>query len=295
MGAAAPRLDGARFACLRSATPPMRNSAASARRSTRGWRSSAARASPTRRLRSRFRARPPRHWIKGALEALAPPPRRTAGNVVAVDFAARGRRSRAASRVARARSSSTSISIRRAPTRRRSISRSAFDGARAGLRARRLARNLSRRTIRRWSRPCCAAAGLEGDDAPAQRAHDRARHHDTVGCRRWRNTRRCTGHAGAARLHRQRQARAWIEGRQLIDLLEAFPATLARRQLMHADAAAAAARLFDRVLAHANSPTRRICWSRPCATRRHGRARAGVASTHVADRLKAGGTRPRAR
>ncbi|BDL39626.1 NADPH--hemoprotein reductase [Methylorubrum extorquens DSM 13060] len=98
---------------------------------------------------------------------------------------------------------------------------------------------------------------------------------------------KATGHADAQKFVESGEVKAWIEGRHLIDLIERFPTTLT------AD--------------HLNSVTRplppraySIASSRKevgdevhltiAAVRyeTHGRARAGVASVHVADRIKNG-------
>jgi sulfite reductase (NADPH) flavoprotein alpha-component len=98
-----------------------------------------------------------------------------------------------------------------------------------------------------------------------------------------------TGHAQARRLIDEGQARAWSEGRQLIDLLEAFPAPLTGDEL----------KSLTRPLpprAYSIASSRKEVGDEAhllvAAVRYEskGRARAGVASTHVADRLKAGGS-----
>jgi sulfite reductase (NADPH) flavoprotein alpha-component len=82
-------------------------------------------------------------------------------------------------------------------------------------------------------------------------------------------------------------ARSFIEGRQLIDLLEAFPATLSTEELL-----ALTRPLPPRAYSLASS--RREVGEEahllvaPVRYESHGRARAGVASTYVADQLKSG-------
>jgi len=98
-----------------------------------------------------------------------------------------------------------------------------------------------------------------------------------------------TGDPQLRRLIDEGGARAWIEGRQLVDLLEAFPATLAPEQLQ-----ALTRPLPPRAYSIASSRKEvgEEAHLLVAAVRyeSHGRARAGVASTHVADRLKAGGS-----
>jgi sulfite reductase (NADPH) flavoprotein alpha-component len=95
-----------------------------------------------------------------------------------------------------------------------------------------------------------------------------------------------TGHAGAAALVAE-GARGWTEGRQLVDLLAAFPASLAADDLL-----ALTRPLPPRAYSIASS--RKEVGDEAhlliAAVRyeSHGRARNGVASTHAADRLRAG-------
>jgi len=98
-----------------------------------------------------------------------------------------------------------------------------------------------------------------------------------------------TGHAGVRRLLDEGGARAWIEGRQLIDLVEAFPASLSAEQVQ-----ALTRPLPPRAYSIASS--RKEVGDEAhllvAAVRyeTHGRPRAGVASTQIADRVKTGGT-----
>jgi sulfite reductase (NADPH) flavoprotein alpha-component len=98
-----------------------------------------------------------------------------------------------------------------------------------------------------------------------------------------------TGHAEVRRLLDEGQARSWIEGRQLIDLVEAFPASLTAQQLT-----ALTRPLPPRAYSIASS--RKEVGDEAhlliAAVRyeTHGRQRGGVASTFVADRLKTGST-----
>lgn len=98
-----------------------------------------------------------------------------------------------------------------------------------------------------------------------------------------------TGHAEVRRLIDGGQAKAWIEGRQLVDLVETLPASLSAEDLL-----ALTRPLPPRAYSIASS--RKEVGDEAhllvAAVRyeTHGRRRAGVASTYVADRLKAGGT-----
>jgi sulfite reductase (NADPH) flavoprotein alpha-component len=98
-----------------------------------------------------------------------------------------------------------------------------------------------------------------------------------------------TGHADVRRLLAEGGARDWMEGRQLIDLVQAYPATLTAEQLQ-----AVTRPLPPRAYSIASS--RKEVGDEAhllvAAVRYEscGRPRSGVASTHVADRLKAGGS-----
>jgi sulfite reductase (NADPH) flavoprotein alpha-component len=96
-----------------------------------------------------------------------------------------------------------------------------------------------------------------------------------------------TGDAGARSLIGSDEAKTWIAGRQLIDLIDRFPAALSGEQL----------RALTRPLApRAYSIASSCCEASKEAHllisavryQTHGRARKGVASTYVSDRLKKG-------
>ena len=96
-----------------------------------------------------------------------------------------------------------------------------------------------------------------------------------------------TGHAEARRLLEAGEARAWIEGRHLVDLLETYPAALTAEHLSG----------ITRPLpprAYSIASSRREVGEEAhlliAAVRyaTHGRGRTGVASTHVADRVRNG-------
>ena len=99
-----------------------------------------------------------------------------------------------------------------------------------------------------------------------------------------------TGHAGVKALLADGRGREWIAGRHLIDLLDAFPASLDRDQLM-----ALARPLPPRAYSIASSrkevgDDEAHLLVAPVRYEAHGRARAGVASTFAADRLRVGAT-----
>ncbi|PVE23981.1 sulfite reductase subunit alpha [Microvirga sp. KLBC 81] len=98
-----------------------------------------------------------------------------------------------------------------------------------------------------------------------------------------------TGHAEVRKFLDEGQARSWIDGRQLVDLVETFPVPLTAQQL-----SALTRPLPPRAYSIASS--RKEVGDEAhllvAAVRyeTHGRQRGGVASTFVADRLKSGAT-----
>ena len=100
---------------------------------------------------------------------------------------------------------------------------------------------------------------------------------------------KATGQPGLQNLSSEGGVRAWIEGRQMIDLLEAYPAALSAQQLIDLTR-----KLPPRAYSIASS--RKEVGDEAhllvAAVRyqTHGRARSGVASTHVADRMRPGAT-----
>jgi sulfite reductase (NADPH) flavoprotein alpha-component len=96
-----------------------------------------------------------------------------------------------------------------------------------------------------------------------------------------------TQHKEVRKLLDEGQARAWIDGRQLIDLLEAFPASLSAEQLS-AITRPLAPRAYS--IASSRKEVGEEAHLLIAAVRyeTHGRARGGVASTHIADRVKKG-------
>ena len=110
-----------------------------------------------------------------------------------------------------------------------------------------------------------AATGLKDDDRLRQ-ALTRERDITTLSLPAIEKLAAATGQA-ALRSLLDGDVRSWKDNRQLIDLLEAYPASLTPGPAPRRDAAAAAAGLLDRLVAQARSATRRTSSSRPCATR----------------------------
>ena len=131
-----------------------------------------------------------------------------------------------------------------------------------------------------------SATGLSGDAALRQ-ALLAERDITTLSATTVERFVKATGHAEAQKLIENGEAKAWIEGRHLIDLIQGFPATLTAEHL----------NTITRPLpprAYSIASSRKEVGDEVhlaiAAVRyeTHGRARSGVASTHVADRIRNG-------
>ncbi|MCJ2058758.1 flavodoxin domain-containing protein [Methylobacterium sp. J-048] len=131
-----------------------------------------------------------------------------------------------------------------------------------------------------------SAAGLSGDEA-LRKALLAERDITTLSAATIERFVKATGHADAQKLIESGEARAWIEGRHLIDLLATFPAPLTAEHL----------NTITRPLpprAYSIASSRKEVGDEVhlaiVAVRyeTHGRARSGVASVHVADRIRDG-------
>ncbi len=132
------------------------------------------------------------------------------------------------------------------------------------------------------------AAGLAGDDA-LRRALLAERDITTLSAATIERFVKATGHGEAQAFLASGEAKAWIEGRHLIDLLEAYPATLTADHL-NTITRPLPARAYS--IASSRKEVGDEVHLAIAAVRytTHGRARTGVASTHVADRIANGAT-----
>ena len=96
-----------------------------------------------------------------------------------------------------------------------------------------------------------------------------------------------TGHAGARSLIESGEARVWIAGRQLIDLLDRFPVVLSGEQL-RALTRPLAPRSYSIASSHCETGEEAHLLISAVRYNTHGRSRKGVASTYVAEQLKKG-------
>ena len=224
-------------------------------------------------------------WIKSTLETLAPP-REGHDNVVAIDFGAR--QTADVSRDPVAAEVLEHINLNSSRSGKETIHLAlGFDGAAPAYEPGD-ALELFPENDPALVEAVLEASGLSGHDG-LRGALSRERDITTLSAKTLETFATVAGHQEARRLVDEGGARAWVEGRQLIDLLEAFPATLAPEQLQ-----ALTRPLPPRAYSIASS--RKEVGDEAhllvAAVRyeTHGRSRTGVASTHVADRLKAGGS-----
>lgn len=224
-------------------------------------------------------------WIKGTLEALAPP-RDSADNVVAVDFSTRA-----------------GAEISRDPVEAEVVEHINLNSSRSGKETIHLtlgfdgavpayepgdALELFPQNDPALVDAVLAATGLSAEEA-LRNSLLGERDITTLSVRTLETFVAETGHGEVRRLLDEGQARAWIEGRQLIDFVEAFPVSIAPPQLT-----ALTRPLPPRAYSIASS--RKEVGDEAhllvAAVRyeTHGRQRSGVASTYIADRIRAGAT-----
>jgi sulfite reductase (NADPH) flavoprotein alpha-component len=289
MGDAAPRLEGVDFAVLSlgdSAYPDFCavGQALDARLEALGARRVAERAD----CDLDFEA-PAAAWIRGALDILAPEEEAPApGNVVTVDFAGRAQeegsqetsRDPVAAEVAEHVNLNSSRSDKE--TFHVALSFEAAPAYEPGDALEVFAPNDPR-----LAEAVAAAAGLKGDGSLVETL---AAERDicTLSLATIERYVAATNHEGARRLLKEGDARAWIEGRHLLDLLEAYPAALDAAALTSVTRPLAP-RAYSIASSRKEVGDEAHLLVAPVRYETHGRARSGVASTHIAERLRAGG------
>lgn len=229
-------------------------------------------------------AEPAALWTAGALKALAPAAEASRGTVIAVDF---GTKQAAALDLAPVEAEVTErINLNSSRSAKETIHLElAFDGSAPPYKPGD-SLDLFPENDPRLVDEVLELTGLSADDAMRTDLL-RARDVTTLSVKTIENFVAATGQHEARALLEGGDARGWIAGRQLVDLLDAFPATLTAEQL----------RAITRPLApraYSIASSRREVGDEAhllvAAVRyaSHGRARAGVASSHVADRLQKG-------
>lgn len=232
--------------------------------------------------------KPAGDWIKGALKALAPA-QNPAGNVVAVDFARSGAGDHEDAEPSREPVVVTvvehvNLNSSRSDKETLHLALEFEDGAPAYEPGDSL--EIYPENDPQLVEEILRATGL-GDDQVLRKALLSERDITTLSAATIERFAKATGHAQAQAFIESGEVKAWIEGRHLIDLLETYPAALTADHL----------NTITRPLpprAYSIASSRKEVGDEVhlviAAVRytTHGRARAGVASTHVADRIADG-------
>jgi sulfite reductase (NADPH) flavoprotein alpha-component len=226
---------------------------------------------------------PAAEWIKGALEALAPP-RPASDNVVAIDFAARGGDEVSRNPVLAEVSEHVDLNSSRSDKETIHLALS-FDGAAPAYEPGD-SLDVFPENDPALVDAVLAAAGLSGDGA-VRAALASERDITTLSAATVEKFAAATGHVGARALLDGGSIRSWLEGRQLIDLLEDFPVALSAEQLT-AITRPLAPRAYSIASSRKEVGDEAHLLVSAVRYESHGRARGGVASTHMADRLKVG-------
>ncbi len=222
-------------------------------------------------------------WIKGALDALAPEPAGVVGNVVAVDF---GRAAAEPNTGPVEAEVVEHVDLNSSRSDKETIHLAlAFEGAAPAYEPGD-SLELYPENDPALVEQILAAAGLSGDDA-LRRTLLAQRDITTLSPVTVERFVKATGHTDAKRLVESGEVRAWIAGRHLVDLLETFPAALEAghlgditRPLPPRAYSIASSRKEVGDEAHLLVAAVRY--------EAHGAARSGVASVHVADRIRDG-------
>jgi sulfite reductase (NADPH) flavoprotein alpha-component len=226
-------------------------------------------------------AGPAAAWVKSAVETLAPD--EPVGNVVSVDFGARG-----ASEVSREPVLAEvieHINLNSSRSDKETIHLAlAFEGTAPAYEPGDTL-ELFPENDPALVDAVLGATGLKGDDR-LRRSLTSERDITTLSLPTIEKFAAATGHAGVRSLL-EGDAKGWKENRQIIDLLEAYPASLSADQLL-ALTRPLPPRAYSIASSRAEVGDEAHLLVAAVRYETHGRARAGVASTFVADRLKTG-------
>jgi len=287
MGDGAPRLDGVTFAVLSLGDTSYAEFCAIGKALDARFEALGAKRAYDRADLDLDFDKPAAEWIKNTLKALTPPP--SADNVVAVDFAARAVEDDEDAEPSREPKvvevvDHVNLNSSRSDKETIHLALEFEDGAPAYEPGDSL--EIYPENDPALVDEILAATGLAGDAALRQ-ALLAERDITTLSATTVERFAKATGHAEAQKLIDSGEAKAWIEGRHLIDLIQSFPATVTAEHL----------NTITRPLpprAYSIASSRREVGDEVhlviAAVRyeTHGRARSGVASTHVADRVKNG-------
>ncbi|WP_096485190.1 diflavin oxidoreductase [Methylorubrum populi] len=286
MGDAAPRLEGVQFGVLALGDTSYAEFCAIGKALDARFEALGAKRAYDRADLDLDFEKPAADWIKGALKALAPA-EAPSDNVVAVDF--------------RAGSEDEDAEVSREPVVVEVIDHVNLNSSRSDKETIHLALEFEDGApayepgdsleIFPENDPqlvdeILRATGLSGDEG-LRRALLAERDITTLSSTTVERFAKATGHADAKAFAESGEVKAWIEGRHLIDLIERFPAELTAEHL----------NTVTRPLpprAYSIASSRKEVGDEVHLTiaavryETHGRARSGVASVHVADRIKNG-------
>ncbi len=230
-------------------------------------------------------AAPATHWITGALKALAPPAAESArGTVIEVDFG--GRQHNAAEFAPVEAEVSEHINLNSSHSDKETYHVELEFGGAAPAYKPGDSLDLYAQNDPRTVEEVLKLTGL-GADAALRSELITGRDVTTLSTKTIENYVAATGQREAKSLLDAGDAPQWIAGRQLVDLLDAFPAPLTAEQ-MRAVTRPLAPRAYS--IASSRREVGEAAHLLVAAVRyeTHGRARTGVASGHVAERLKKG-------
>jgi sulfite reductase (NADPH) flavoprotein alpha-component len=228
-------------------------------------------------------AKPAGEWIASALKALAPPEAQRS-TVIAVDFGAKPQSAADLGPIEAEIVEHINLSSSRSDKQTIHLELQ-FDGAAPAYKPGD-SLDLYPENDPAYVDAFLAAAGLSSDQA-LRAEFLKNRDITTLSLKTLETYASATGHQYVKALLESSDARGWIAGRQLIDLIEHFPIALAAEQLV-----AVTRPLAPRAYSIASSRREVGDQAHLLVTavryRTHNRARNGVASNHIAERLKKG-------
>ncbi|MDR7036524.1 sulfite reductase (NADPH) flavoprotein alpha-component [Methylobacterium sp. BE186] len=286
MGDGAPRLDGAEFSVLALGDTSYAEFCAIGKALDERFEALGAKRAFERADLDLDFDKPAAEWIKGALKALAPPAA-AADNVVAVDFARGGHDEDAEpSRDPVVVEVVDHVNLNSSRSDKETIHLAlAFeDGAPAYEPGDSL--EIYPENDPQLVEDILKAAGLTGDEA-LRRALLAERDITTLSATTVERFVKATGHEEAKRLIESGEVRAWIEGRHLIDLIETYPAKLTAEHL-NAVTRPLPPRAYSIASSRKEVGDEVHLVIAAVRYETHGRSRSGVASVHVADRIRNG-------
>lgn len=227
---------------------------------------------------------PASKWIGDALKVLAPPAEAVRGNVVAVDF---GAKPASAPDLGPVEAEVTEhINLNSSRSDKETIHLElAFDGAAPAYKPGD-SLDIYADNDPAYVEALLKAAGLSSDDA-LRTELTRSRDITTLSLKGLETYAATTGHQYVNALIDAGEAKTWIAGRQLIDLIEHFPIALSADQL-RAITRPLAPRAYSIASSRREVGEEAHLLVSAVRYETHGRARKGVASNFIAERLKKG-------